>query len=117
LVTSRTAPFRNSNSYANFAQNNPTKIKANPTVGGWCVHTTPILAELATALGRVDLLILDDWGLAPLDASARHDLLEILEDRYGRRSTLVHQSAAGRPVARADRRPNLRRRRPRSLRQ
>ncbi|MCS3476249.1 hypothetical protein M2212_003095 [Bradyrhizobium elkanii] len=41
------------------------------------------------ALGRVDLLILDDWGLAPLDAGARHDLLEILEDRYGRRSTLV----------------------------
>jgi DNA replication protein DnaC len=27
--------------------------------------------------------------LEPLDANARHDLLEILEDRYGRRSTLV----------------------------
>lgn len=45
--------------------------------------------RLLRALGRVDLLILDDWGLAPLDAGARHDLLEILEDRYGRRSTLV----------------------------
>ena len=33
--------------------------------------------------------ILDDWGLEPLDAQARHDLLEILEDRYGRRSTLI----------------------------
>jgi DNA replication protein DnaC len=32
---------------------------------------------------------LDDWGLEPLDAQARHDLLEILEDRYGRKSTLV----------------------------
>jgi DNA replication protein DnaC len=41
------------------------------------------------ALGRVDLLILDDWGLAPLDAQARHDFLEILEDRYGRRSTVI----------------------------
>ena len=40
-------------------------------------------------LGAVDLLILDDWGLEPLSAQARHDLLEILEDRYGRRSTLV----------------------------
>ena len=40
-------------------------------------------------LGRVELLILDDWGLEPLDAEARHDLLEILEDRYGRRSTIV----------------------------
>jgi DNA replication protein DnaC len=33
--------------------------------------------------------LLDDWGLEPLDASARHDLLEILEERYGRRSTIV----------------------------
>jgi len=34
-------------------------------------------------------LILDDWGLEPLNADARHDLLEILEERYGRRSTIV----------------------------
>lgn len=39
--------------------------------------------RLLRALGRVDLLILDDWGLELLDAPARHDLLEILEDRYG----------------------------------
>jgi len=45
--------------------------------------------RLLRALGRVDLLLLDDWGLEPLDAAARHDLLEILEDRYGRRSTIV----------------------------
>jgi DNA replication protein DnaC len=41
------------------------------------------------ARGGVQLLILDDWGLEPLDAAARHDLLEILEERYGRRSTIV----------------------------
>jgi DNA replication protein DnaC len=35
------------------------------------------------------MLILDDWGLEPLDGNARHHLLEILEDRYGRRSMLV----------------------------
>jgi DNA replication protein DnaC len=40
-------------------------------------------------LGRADLLILDDWGLEPLDAAARHDLLEILEERYGRHSTVI----------------------------
>ena len=34
-------------------------------------------------------MILDDWGLEPLDAAARHDLLEILEERYGRRSTMI----------------------------
>lgn len=45
--------------------------------------------RLLRALGRADLLILDDWGLEPIDAAARRDLLEILEDRYGRRSTIV----------------------------
>ena len=45
--------------------------------------------RLLRTLGRVDVLIMDDWGLAPLDAAARHDLLEILEDRYGHRSTIV----------------------------
>ena len=45
--------------------------------------------RLLKSLGRADLLILDDFGLEPLDASSRHDLLEILEDRYGRRSTIV----------------------------
>jgi IstB-like ATP binding protein len=30
-----------------------------------------------------------DWGLEPLDAAARHDLLEILDDRYGHHSTIV----------------------------
>jgi DNA replication protein DnaC len=45
--------------------------------------------RMLRSIGRADLLILDDWGLEPLDASARHDLLEILEERYGRRSTIV----------------------------
>jgi DNA replication protein DnaC len=45
--------------------------------------------RLLRALGGVQLLILDDWGLEPLNADARHDLLEILEERYGRRSTIV----------------------------
>lgn len=44
---------------------------------------------LLRKLGSVQLLILDDWGLEPLDDQARHDLLEILEDRYGRRSTII----------------------------
>jgi DNA replication protein DnaC len=33
--------------------------------------------------------VLDDLGLAPLADAERHDLLEILEERHGRRSTLV----------------------------
>ena len=46
-------------------------------------------ARILRALGGVQLLILDDWGLEPLDASARHELLEILEERYGRRATII----------------------------
>ncbi|KAK0351514.1 hypothetical protein LTR94_024680 [Friedmanniomyces endolithicus] len=46
-------------------------------------------ARILAKLGSVQLLILDDWGLEPLDAHARSDLLEILEERYGRRSTIV----------------------------
>jgi DNA replication protein DnaC len=45
--------------------------------------------RLFRALGGVQLLILDDWGLEPLTAEARHDLLEILEERYGRRATII----------------------------
>jgi DNA replication protein DnaC len=47
------------------------------------------------ALARIDLLVLDDWGLAPLTPEQARDLLEILDDRYDRKSTLV---AAQTPV-------------------
>lgn len=33
--------------------------------------------------------LLDDWGLRPIGGQERHDLLEILEDPYGARSTIV----------------------------
>ena len=46
--------------------------------------------KLLAAYERLDLLVLDDdWGLAPLGEAERRDLLEILEDRAERRSTLV----------------------------
>ena len=45
--------------------------------------------RLLKALGRVQLLILDDWGLAPLSSEQRRDLLEIMDDRHGRGSTIV----------------------------
>src|SRR5947208_11102794 len=46
-------------------------------------------ARLLKTLSRVDLLILDDWGLSVLSPSERRDLLEIIEDRHGRASTIV----------------------------
>lgn len=46
---------------------------------------TRLLAKLA----RVDVLVLDDLALVPLQEAERRDLLEVLEDRYGTRSTIV----------------------------
>jgi DNA replication protein DnaC len=40
-------------------------------------------------VARFDVLVLDDWGLVPLAESERRDLLEIMEDRYGNRSTIL----------------------------
>lgn len=41
------------------------------------------------SISRIDLLVLDDWGLAPLGSLAKRDLLELLDDRYQKRSTIV----------------------------
>ena len=38
---------------------------------------------------KLDLLILDDFGLKPLDNSQRLMMLELLEDRHGKRSTII----------------------------
>jgi DNA replication protein DnaC len=45
--------------------------------------------RLLARLARVQLLILDDWGLATMTADQRRDLLEIVDDRHGRASTIV----------------------------
>jgi DNA replication protein DnaC len=45
--------------------------------------------RLLKTLARVELLILDDWGLAPLTPEQGRDLLEVLDDRHGRSSTIV----------------------------
>jgi DNA replication protein DnaC len=46
-------------------------------------------SKLLNHLGKTDVLLLDDWGLAKPSAEQRRDLLEILEDRHGSRSTIV----------------------------
>jgi len=54
--------------------------------------TTVSPGSHASFLGRlagIDLLILDDWGLAPLTAPEARDLLEVVDDRCMARSTLV----------------------------
>src|SRR4051794_8471334 len=46
-------------------------------------------AGIMRTLTGAQLLILDEGGLDPLDAGARRDLYEILEERYARRSTIL----------------------------
>jgi DNA replication protein DnaC len=45
--------------------------------------------KLMANLAKADVLVLDDLGLGTLREAQRHDLLEVLEDRYGDRSTIV----------------------------
>jgi len=52
-------------------------------------HADGSYGKRLAALARNDLIILDDWGLAPLGQSERNDLLEIMDDRVGTKSTLV----------------------------
>lgn len=52
-------------------------------------HADGSYAKKLAQIAKVELLVLDDWGLSKLSQSERTDLLEILEDRCGRRSTAV----------------------------
>lgn len=45
--------------------------------------------SLLKKLARTDVLIIDDWGLAPLSEEQRTDLLDLLEERYGLHSTIL----------------------------
>ena len=45
-------------------------------------------SKLLARFARTDVFVLDDWGLAPVKDLERRDLLEIMEDRHGLRSTI-----------------------------
>lgn len=45
--------------------------------------------KLMEHVAKLSLLVLDDWGLAPMNDANRRDLLEIIDDRYHRSSTLI----------------------------
>ena len=46
-------------------------------------------AKLLASLAKTNVLVIDDWGVSKLSAENRRDLLEIIEDRHGLRSTIV----------------------------
>jgi len=45
--------------------------------------------KLMLGYAKTDLLVLDDWGLTPMTDPQRRDLLELMEDRYGLKSTII----------------------------
>jgi transposase/DNA replication protein DnaC len=47
------------------------------------------LRSLLTKLSRIDVLVIDDWAMAPLGEAERRDFWEICEDRYQTRSTIL----------------------------
>jgi DNA replication protein DnaC len=74
---------------------------ARESYGVQHARLTRLLDELATAcldgklasemrrLARLDLLIIDDWGMTELTAAQRHDLVEVVDDHHDRRATLL----------------------------
>ena len=50
----------------------------NCTFGKWLIQ-----------LARTDVLLLDDWGMAGIDAHTRADLLEIIDDRAANKATII----------------------------
>ena len=52
-------------------------------------HGDGRFSKLIAQIAKTDLLILDDWGLESLTLGQRNDVLELMEDCHGARSTLI----------------------------
>lgn len=46
-------------------------------------------ARMLKGMARVQVLLLEDWGLTPLTPEGRRNLLEVIDDRHGRAATVV----------------------------
>ena len=53
------------------------------------LHGTGAFGKWLVQLAKADVLILDDWAVAALDAGTRADLLEIIDDRAATRGTII----------------------------
>ena len=52
-------------------------------------HADGTYTRLLGRVAKADVLVLDDWGIAPLRDQERRDMLELVEDRHGVRSTII----------------------------
>ena len=55
----------------------------------YVAHADGTYPKVMDRLAKPEVMILDDFGLAPLSDTERRDLLEVIEDRQGRRSTII----------------------------
>lgn len=52
-------------------------------------HGDGRFTKLIQQIAKTDVLVMDDWGLENVTLAQRNDLLEIMEDRHGQKSTLI----------------------------
>ena len=52
-------------------------------------HSDGSFARRLIALAKLDLVVIDDFAISPMGPAERNDLLELLDDRIGTRSTLI----------------------------
>jgi len=62
-----------------------------PRLGGELriMHGAGTFGRWLIQLAKTDLVVLDDWAVAALDAATRGDLLEIIDDRAGNKGTII----------------------------
>ena len=87
------------------AQSAPVQSDAHPALPAWDALATGLaerlvnrlseakkegkLGKLVTSLGKLDLLICDEWGYVPLDREAAQLLFQIISDSYEQRSVII----------------------------
>jgi DNA replication protein DnaC len=52
-------------------------------------HATATFNQTIDRLKKIDLLILDDWGLEPFSGRAQNDMLELIESRLATKSLII----------------------------
>jgi len=52
-------------------------------------HGSGAFGKWLVQLAKIDVLLLDDWGMGPIDSTTRSDLLEIIDDRTANKTTII----------------------------
>ena len=52
-------------------------------------HGSGVFGKWLVQLAKIDVLLLDDWGMGAIDSTTRSDLLEIIDDRAANKATII----------------------------